>query len=61
MPLTFTIDLPADLVEFQLPAAVSARLQSLFHRQDAGDRLSPRSGPKPKAWPTWPSYSPFCD
>ena len=40
MPLTLTIDPPADLRRFRLPAAVAARLQSLLDRQDAGQPLS---------------------
>ena len=40
MPLTVTIDAPADLARFRLPAAVAARLQSLLDRQDAGQPLS---------------------
>jgi hypothetical protein len=34
------IEFPADLVRFDLPAAVSARLQTLLDRQDSGDDLS---------------------
>ena len=41
MALTQTIELPIDLVQFELPAAVQARLQLLLDRQDAGDELSP--------------------
>lgn len=41
MPLTLTIDPPADLARFRLPAAVAARLQSLLDRQEAGHPLSP--------------------
>ncbi len=41
MALTQTIELPIDLVQFELPAAVQARLQFLLDRQDAGDELSP--------------------
>lgn len=40
MPLTLTIDPPADLARFRLPAAVDARLRSLLDRQDAGEVLS---------------------
>jgi hypothetical protein len=40
MSLTVTIDPPADLARFKLPAAVHARLQSLLDRQDAGQSLS---------------------
>lgn len=40
MPLTFTIDPPADLARFKLPLAVAARLQSLLDRQDAGHPLT---------------------
>lgn len=35
-----TIELPADLVPLELPAAVQARLQFLLDRQDSGERLS---------------------
>jgi hypothetical protein len=41
MSVTLTIDPPADLPRFRLPAAVAARLQSLLDRQDAGQPLSP--------------------
>jgi hypothetical protein len=41
MPLTLTIDPPADLARFRLPAAVAARLRTLLDRQDAGHPLSP--------------------
>lgn len=41
MPLTLTIDAPADLARFRLPEAVAARLQMLLDRQDAGQSLSP--------------------
>jgi hypothetical protein len=40
MPLTVTVDAPADLARFRLPAAVAARLQALLDRQDAGQPLS---------------------
>ena len=40
MPATLTLDLPADLGRFRLPAAVHARLQSLLDRQDAGHPLT---------------------
>jgi len=40
MSLTLTIDPPADLARFRLPAAVDARLQSLLDRQDAGHTLT---------------------
>lgn len=36
MPTALTLDLPADLDRFRLPAADNARLQSLLDRQDAG-------------------------
>ena len=39
--LTLTIDAPADLARFKLPAAVNSRLQSLLDRQDAGQSLTP--------------------
>lgn len=35
-----SIELPADLARFELPAAVQRRLQQLLDRQDAGDALS---------------------
>lgn len=35
-----TIELPTNLVQFELPQAVQARLQFLLDRQDAGDELS---------------------
>ncbi|MBI1296088.1 hypothetical protein GC175_14135 [bacterium] len=38
--MTQTIELPIDLVQFELPTAVQARLQFLLDRQDAGDALS---------------------
>jgi hypothetical protein len=34
------LDLPAELVRLQLPDAVSARLQSLLDKQDAGQPLT---------------------
>jgi hypothetical protein len=34
MTLTIEVDLPSDLNRLRLPAAVEARLQSLFDRQD---------------------------
>jgi hypothetical protein len=40
MPLTLTIDPPADLARFRLPAAVHARLQVLLDSQDAGTPLT---------------------
>lgn len=40
MSLTLTIDPPADLARFRLPAAVAARLQSLLDQQDAGPPLT---------------------
>jgi hypothetical protein len=41
MTITFEVDsLPEGLSQFQLPAAVSARLQSLLDRQDAGIELT---------------------
>ena len=39
MTMTVEIDLPADLARLRLPAAVSARLQSLLDAQDAGRAL----------------------
>lgn len=36
-----TIEIPRDLVYFELPDAVQARLQYLLDRQDAGEELSP--------------------
>jgi hypothetical protein len=35
-----TIELPIELVHFQLPSAVQTRLQSLLDQQDAGYALS---------------------
>ena len=40
MSLTIEVDLPADLAQFRLPAAVASRLQSLLDRQDAGYPLT---------------------
>ena len=40
MTLTLELDLPDDLAQFRLPAAVGARLQTLLDRQDAGQPLS---------------------
>jgi len=40
MSLTIDVDLPADLEQFRLPAAVAARLQTLLDRQDAGQALT---------------------
>ena len=34
------IEIPRDLVHFQLPRAVHARLQFLLDRQDSGEALS---------------------
>jgi hypothetical protein len=42
MTLVLTIDSPADLARFRLPAAVEARLQWLLDRQDTGQLLSPQ-------------------
>ena len=36
-----TIEIPRELVHFQLPEAVHARLQYLLDRQDAGETLPP--------------------
>ena len=36
-----TIEIPRELVHFQLPEAVQARLQHLLDRQDAGEALTP--------------------
>jgi hypothetical protein len=36
-----TIEIPRELVHFQLPEAVQARLQHLLDRQDAGETLTP--------------------
>ncbi len=41
MSITLTIDPPADLARFRLPAGVAARLQCLLDRQDAGQPLTP--------------------
>jgi hypothetical protein len=35
-----TIEIPADLVRFELPPAVQARLQFLLDRQDSGEALT---------------------
>jgi hypothetical protein len=35
-----TIEIPLELVQFELPDAVQARLQSLLDRQDDGDGLT---------------------
>ncbi|MEZ4616754.1 MAG: hypothetical protein R2867_14800 [Caldilineaceae bacterium] len=35
-----TIELPVNLVRFELPEAVQARLQDLLNRQDAGEPLT---------------------
>ncbi len=35
------LEIPDDLVRFQLPAGVDARLQELLDRQDSGKRLTP--------------------
>jgi len=35
-----TIEIPRELVHFQLPEAVQARLQYLLDRQDAGEELT---------------------
>jgi len=35
-----TIEIPRELVHFQLPEAVHARLQHLLDRQDAGETLT---------------------
>lgn len=40
MTLTLEVDLPADLVRFQLPDAVAARLQTLLDRQESGQPLT---------------------
>ena len=40
MTFTVEVDLPAELAQFRLPAAVAARLQSLFDRQDADQPLT---------------------
>ena len=36
-----TIEIPIELVHFQLRDAVQARLQYLLDRQDEGERLTP--------------------
>ena len=38
--MTLEIDLPGDLVQFRLPEAVAARLQSLLDRQESGQPLT---------------------
>ena len=35
-----TIEIPVELVQFQLPEAVQARLHHLLDRQDAGEALT---------------------
>jgi hypothetical protein len=40
MTLTIEVDLPDELSQFRLPAAVNARLRSLLDRQDSGQSLS---------------------
>ena len=35
-----TIELPAEIVDFDLPMALQARLESLLNRQDDGEVLS---------------------
>jgi hypothetical protein len=40
MTLTLEIELPDDLAQFRLPKAVSARLNSLLDKQDAGEPLT---------------------
>lgn len=37
---TDTIELPSELVHFELPDAVEARLHELLDRQDTGEELS---------------------
>lgn len=36
-----TIEIPRELVYFELPDGVEARLHHLLDRQDAGERLTP--------------------
>ena len=36
-----SIEIPVDLLRFELPVAVQARLQQLLDRQDAGEILTP--------------------
>ena len=38
--MTETIELPAEIADFDLPAALQARLESLLNRQDDGEPLS---------------------
>ena len=40
MTLTIEVDLPSDLARFQLPAALTTRLQQLLDRQDSGQPLT---------------------
>jgi len=40
--VTIELDLPDDLAQFQLPAAVNARLHELLDRQDNGNPLKKR-------------------
>ncbi len=41
MTLTLDVELPDELNQLRLPAAVAARLQELLDRQDSGQPLSP--------------------
>jgi len=36
-----TIELPEEVIHFELPEAVQSRLQSLLDKQDAGEDLTP--------------------
>jgi hypothetical protein len=36
-----SIDIPAELARFELPAGVQSRLQALLDKQDAGTPLTP--------------------
>lgn len=40
MTVTIEVELPQDLQQFRLPAAVNARLQRLLDRQDSGHPLT---------------------
>lgn len=41
MTSTIEVELPGDLAQFRLPAAVAVRLQSLLDQQESGQQLSP--------------------
>lgn len=39
-PITVQLDLPGDLAQFRLPAAVDQRLHQLLNKQDSGSPLT---------------------